>query len=529
MRFNTHLDERGKYTQEIIEDIFASRNIAHPKTFMNPTKRHLLPLDSLPNVDKAYRTIFDGIGKGKRFTVLFDCDLDGVSSGTIITRYLRQFGANINTVINPKKLHGVHDINALRDCEILIIVDSLDGTINNYRKLKDLGIEIIVMDHHAVNPEIPYDDVVTLVTSQTTYKNHELSGAGVVWKCCKYFDSQEGTDYADAYVDLAACGLVGDMVSMAVMENRYIVKQGISNLNNLAVKKILKSYEFNATAISFSVAPIINASMRVNYNQYAMEAFLCDDPKQMRGLMKALRSGRELQDEEVQRIMPDVMKQCEEQIDRKMMTIIIKSEYGISGLIGNKLLPIYKRPILILQEEKDFYRGSMRAMGTDDFRKFLNDSGLASAEGHELASGIKIERENLKPLLDYVEDNFVIDVGEITVDADIQLGLEDLSLDLYDEIHKIDMVSGSGFTPITAYVEGVKNYDISTLSNGKHLVITPAGDNVQFVYWNKGDLEEEYLDHALYGDELRLVGTISKSFYPHTMTQIVIRELEAVA
>ncbi len=114
----------------------------------------------------------------------------------------------------------------------------------------------LFLDHHAIKREIPYDTYTILISSQRDYDNSQLSGAGVVWKFCKYLDEQFLTDYADELVDLAACGLVGDMMDMTVMENRYIVSKGLEKIYNPAVKKIVGGFEFNSTAIAFSIAQL---------------------------------------------------------------------------------------------------------------------------------------------------------------------------------------------------------------------------------------------------------------------------------
>ena len=136
-------------------------------------------------------------------------------------------------------------------------------------------------------------------------------------------DEQYLTGYADELVDLAACGLVGDMMDMTVMENRYIVSKGLSKINNPAIKKIVGGFEFNSTAISFSVAPIINASNRIGKNDIAMKAFIEDDNKTLLKYMRELKICRVLQNEEVDRILPEAINSCEEQKDKKLSLIHI--------------------------------------------------------------------------------------------------------------------------------------------------------------------------------------------------------------
>lgn len=156
-----------------------------------------------------------------------------------------------------------------------------------------------------------------MVSSQRSYDNPHLSGSGVVWKFCKYLDSKFGTYYADELMDLAACGLVSDMMDMTVMENRYIVYQGLQQIRNPAIKKIVGSFPFNSTAISFSIAPIINAANRMGKNEVAVKAFLADENKTVLKYIKELKGCKEAQNEEVDRLLPDVIEQCEQQLHKK--------------------------------------------------------------------------------------------------------------------------------------------------------------------------------------------------------------------
>lgn len=267
-------DCRGLYEEEILQKIMKSRGIDDYYAFVYPSEDNFIDYDELPNINKAYNEVLDALINRKKIAVLFDTDTDGISSGTIITRYLRRFGGEVTPFINSGKAHGLirteNYYAKLKDFNLLIIVDSLNSTVDEYRELSDSGVKIVVLDHHNVNPEIPYDKYITLVTSQTTYPNKELCGAGVTWKFCKYFDYLQSADFADDLVDLAACGELADVMSMMNMENRYIVAKGLRNLQNLAMKKIVGSYEFNSTAVLFSVAPLVNATNRLNHNEDIM-------------------------------------------------------------------------------------------------------------------------------------------------------------------------------------------------------------------------------------------------------------------
>ena len=523
-------DCRQMYEDEVFEVILKQRGIADPEHFFNPTEDDLFPLDNLYRIDEAFDRLDKAIKENEKIAILFDTDLDGTASGAIITRYLRNFTNNIETYIDEGKQHGLigQDIEKFFDIDLLIVVDSLDKNELQYKKLYENKTDVIILDHHAIKESVPYDDYSILVSSQRKYSNPQLSGAGVTWKFCKYMDEQYLTGYADELVDLAACGLVGDMMDMTVMENRYIVSKGLSKINNPAIKKIVGGFEFNSTAISFSVAPIINASNRIGKNDIAMKAFIEDDNKTLLKYMRELKKCRVLQNEEVDRILPAAINSCEEQKDKKMIVVFIDTDYGISGLLGNKLLEIYQRPILILKDCGDTYKGSMRATGVDDFRKICNESGLAKADGHELASGIEIKKELLNEFTIYIEETLPELKDDSTTNIDIQLDISDITRKMVDLIKRFDRISGTNFPSVKVYIDNIYDYEIGNMSDYKHLTIKP-NDYLLIIKWNYNGSFEEMEDHSLVNDELRVVGTIDSGFLGRKFVlKVICDEIEEV-
>lgn len=510
--YNILSDCRGMYEDEIFDTILQQRGISDVDHFLNPTEEDLLLLDSLYRIDEAYKRIDTAIKNNENIGVLFDTDTDGITSGTIMTRYLRHFTDDISTYIDEGKQHGLkgQDLRQFMSLDLLIIVDSLDEDADQYKELSGSGVDVLILDHHAIKQEVPYDQYTILVSSQRDYENPQLSGAGVVWKFCKYLDKQFLTDYADELVDLAACGLVGDMMDMTVMENRYIVSKGLEKIHNPAVKKIVGGFEFNSTAIAFSVAPIVNAANRMGENGTAMNAFLEDDNKSVLAYVKALKKCKEEQNQEVDRLLPDVYEQCEKQKDKKIIIVYIDTQYGIAGLLGNKLLEKYQKPILVLKDVGSKYAGSMRAVGVDDFRKICNDSGYAKVDGHELAAGIQIKKSDLNNFLSYVETNLP-KFKEPTINIDIQIDVEDITRRLVENIKKIDRISGTNFKPVRAYVNNICDYEIGQMSDYKHLVLKP-NDYLQIIKWNFdgsfGDME----DHSAMNDEFEAVVSLDSGF-----------------
>ena len=529
--YNILADCRGMYEQEIVDTILENRGIKDVEHFLNPREEDLLPLDSLTRIDDARQIIEKGLDNNKNFGIHWDVDTDGVSSGTIMTRYLRNYTDRVSSYINTGKAHGLieQDLEQFNGVDILIVVDSLDKDTSKYEELHNRGIQIIVLDHHAIDHNVDYDKFVTLVSSQRNYDNPSLSGAGVVWKFCKYLDEYFMNDYSDEYVDLAACGILADVcdVSESNKENRYIVNEGLKNLKNPAIKKIVGSYEFNSKAILFSVAPLINACCRIGRNNIAMQLFLSDENKEVLALKKQLEECKEIQANELERILPSVYKDFDSQNGEVLYTFI-DTEYGIGGVIGNKCLEIYNKPMFILKDCKDKYCGSMRSVGYGDFMALCNSTELAVLHGHEQASGIEIEKDKFEEFISMVNQQ-LSNMKQTTsdeIDVDCKINIEDITRTLVDKVKEINKISGAGFKPITFKVVNIDEYGIGSFKQGKHLVITPT-DNIQLIEWNTKVDYDELEDDALMNEPIEVIGELDSGFFARKyMLKVIISDLK---
>lgn len=515
---NIKNDCRSELNEDIIATILESRGIKNVDHFLNPTEDDILPLDSMYRIDEAGQIVCDGIKENKKFFVNVDSDTDGVCSGSIIIRYLKGLGCEVDWHVSAGKTHGTSDklLEKLKKskADILIIVDSLDGNVENYKKIKEMGIQTIVLDHHIVSELIPYDEYVVLVSSNRNYENSELSGSGVVWKFAKYLDSILGISDADNLVDLAGCGIVSDMMDMSEshMENRAIVSMALSNLQSPAMKKVIGNYDYNSNSFSYSVAPLINASCRYNENEAAVNAFLADDNKDVLKYLRVLKGCKEKQTEEMAEILPDIMKQADEQIDRKLIVVVIETDSGVSGLLANQLLNRYNRPIMVLKEGYSGYSGSCRSIGCGNFKEICDETGLGDFAGHEEAFGVvNIYYNNFDAFREVIEEKLAEIEPKTEIDVDVELDLGDINRDLVEKIKQLDKVSGQGFKAIKGFVK-IDDYEAGTMSKGKHLVVSP-NSWFKFIKWNSGEsMLEEMEDHAMFNDELGFVGTFDMGF-----------------
>lgn len=497
---------------EIIDAILEARGIEDVSDFLKPTEDDMIPFEELKGLDDAYQIIDDAITMGDKFLVLADVDADGCSSNAIITRYLRKCGADVECVINDGKKHGAEDfdLKLLDGVDVMIIVDSLNNEPSVYKRILDTGVKLVVFDHHL--PEQRLFDAgldFVLVSSANGYPNEFLSGAGVCLKFVQYCDYLNLTDYSDDLWAYAAIGLIADMSSMAEPENRYIAYRGLAQFRNPMVQKMVGNYTFDSQSVSFSIGPLVNAAMRMHQNEKAMNVFLAEDEDEIDELVKDLKNCREEQNKVVADLLDGLLDQGETQLDRKCMFFMLDNDTDaeITGLVANKLLAEFQRPLFVLRLKDGQYQGSMRAIGVDNMLQMANGTGLCVCQGHPLASGAFIMENDFEQFKKEIEERLKNVEFSVKVEADIELAPSQINENLVKQLNAINRISGEGFPPVKVLVR-TNDYEVSTFSTKKHLKIIDNSTGVIIVKWNCMDWQTLGND-----GEIIAVGVLANPFY----------------
>lgn len=196
---------------------------------------------------------------------------------------------------------------------------------------------------------------------------------------------------------------------------------------------------------------------------------------------------------------------------------MINSDKNLSGLLATKVSSEFCRPamVLSLSEDKQFYSGSMRAVGIDDFRKIINDSGNAICSGHEKSAGVTIPANKFFDVYDFIENALQSVEFVQKIDVDVRLSVPQISSYLVNNFKEVNNISGNGFPPILVAVEDVDDYDVTQLSRGKHLCI--KSDDVSFIKWNFTDW-----DDIKPSGKFSAVGTLEESYFGKKVTQQLI-------
>ena len=526
--WNVKLYGQGLSANEIITQILENRCIPKDaqQEFNRPAADFIFPSKCFKNIENAAEVFMDYCHS---CLIYADTDTDGCTSAAIMWRYISNYsGIQPKLYINNGKDHGIQDyfdFNSLADIDLVIIVDSINDKPDMYQRILDMGKHIIVLDHHIPSSEIlNIQDKINLVSSANGYPNSHLSGAGVCWKFCNYIDYVTGNTYADELTCLAAVGIIADVCSVGVvsMENRAICNQGFNLDTNSAILKLCGGESFNATTVSFNIAPLINAANRMNKNELALELFITDDRARLVEIIKDLENVRKQQKDIVNKLFPQLLEEGELQKDKKCSIFIVKDIDNLGGLLATKLTAYYHKPCLVLHDTGDNYEGSMRAEGVENFAKLVNDSGLGECAGHENSAGICIPKSNFSIFINYIEDALQDTSFVETLDVDVCLDRVQITPFLIQKLEEVSRISGKDFESIKVLIKDVKNYEIKKLSQGKHLSV--GVPDMKFLCWNFSDW-----DLICENGTFSAVGTLSvNKFMGKTTNQMMIEDFEFI-
>ena len=388
----------------------------------DPAKLHDPML--LPDMAKARDTIRRAIEQGKKIAVFGDYDVDGVTSTCVITRVLRSLGADVRHYI-PDRLSegyglsmGAMDRLAQDGIGLIVTVDSGVSAFEEIARARELGMEVVVTDHHECREELPdANAVVNPKRADSTYPFAELAGVGVAFKlaCALAGDGQQRA-VLEQYADLVALGTVAD-VMLLVGENRIIVAAGLRRMaetQNVGLSMLLhesgqQGKRLTASTISFILAPRINAAGRLGHADMAAELFLTDDPRRAQTLAMALCEQNKQRQATENQILEQALQKLRREYDPLEDQVIVLAgedwHHGVIGIVSSRICDRYACPTVLIALEDGIGKGSGRSVKGFNLYEALCDSAplLERFGGHELAAGLTIREENIQQFHENME------------------------------------------------------------------------------------------------------------------------------
>lgn len=532
VKFNT----TNLLVQEIADKIFVDRGIHNPYEFLNPGIKYINSPELFDRIDIAARTLFDIINNEGNILIYADVDTDGCCAAAIVYNYLKRIynKEKLFIHINDGKVHGVtQEFLSTKfyhyDPQLIIIVDSINDTLEEYNEILQNNCRLIILDHHIPKSIICENSKeLNLVSSALNYPNPYLSGSGVAWRFVSYIDSICNTSFAEEFIDLAAVGIVGDICDLGIdsMENRAICNIGFDHIINSGLRALLGKDKITSTDISFTLAPLINAANRLNKNLEALNVLIEDDFTLVKKYASNLKKYREKQKKDVSLIYPELEEQAYGQIDNPCLIFFMHSgPKEFTGLLATKLCAKFNRPCLVLHEDEKYYTGSMRAKGIDDFSMIINSSGLGESLGHENSAGLIIPKDNLEALKTYIFSFLEGHEFKEEILIDVRLSRSQLTPFLINKFTEINRISGQGFPTIKVLIEDAYGYEVKDMKDRKHLVLEFT--DVKFIHWNFNNWEEIFSGGILSAVGSLEMNTFRNKCYPQIIMEDYILQVPA--
>ena len=491
---------------------------------MNPTAACELDAYNLKNIDHAAERLLHHLRRNSKILFIVDCDVDGFTSSSILWLYIKHTFPEIELefTVHEHKQHGLDDkIDWITDearWDLVIIPDAGSYDVKEHRMLGELGMDVIVLDHHDqlydenCNPVVSNLPTTIVVNNQLSpdYANKSLCGAGVVYKFCEVLDNKLGIHLAHNYIDLAALGEIADVMDRTNVETNYIMMEGLKNIHNEGFRTLIESqsYSLKEKAVSpyegltpidvaFYIAPLINAITRVGTVQEKETMFYCfiEPNKAVPSSKRGARPGDiEYAAEQTARVGKNAkarQDRLKEQalgvIDFKIQkdglddnNIIIVELDGsdnipqeLTGLVAMNVVSKYHKPVMIgRRNNRNEIQGSIRSdgnfAGLPSFKKFLEDSGLVTyTAGHDNAAGWGLNGDKLDALISYANHKLKAEDFENCYIVDYILDGSDYNEDLLSSIAEHPEFFGNHIEEPMVVIKNIPLMNLMTMGTNK--------------------------------------------------------------
>ncbi len=541
--------EKNFNISKLVASIIAGKGLKTDEeieVFLHPRRTDFHNPFLMPDMEKAANRIVEAIKNNEKVAIYGDYDVDGITSSTVLHRFLKDRGLNTNIYI-PNRLCEGYGLNAEEIKKIaeeghtlMITVDCGITGKAEVELAKSLGIDTIVTDHHEPPEELPEAiAVVDCKRKDNKYPFRELAGVGVTFKLTqaisKILNLKEEENLK--YLDIVCIGTISDIVPL-VDENRTISKLGLMLLNqtkNVGLKVLLESLGYkkiDSTAVSFGIAPRVNACGRMGHERVALELFLTDDVKRARELAKELNDFNTKRQEIEKRIFEEALEQIKNGQEEKNPCIILRKEnwhHGVIGIVSSKITEMYFKPSILMAIEGEDCKGSGRSIPGFDIHEALEkcNKNIKQFGGHSMAIGITVESANFEAfkslVLNYAKEKHIEDIVPV-LNIDEKLQLKDITMKDVRDLALLEPF-GEANKPPLFQINNVKIETIRTLSEGKHLKMDIKDDNTKFgtIGFNLGSLANEYK----IGDKIDIAGYLEiNSFGGRDSIQINIKDIK---
>lgn len=542
-RVNDIVKEFG--IDKFLAKLLVARNIEDVKKFLKPTLDDIEEPSLIKDMDKFVDRVLKALENKDKVCIYGDYDVDGITSITLMYKYLTQLGLEVDYYM-PNRLtegyglsiEGLNEIKENKKSDLIISVDCGITAVDEAVYAKKIGIDLIITDHHTC-PEVLPKAIAVInpkrVDDKSTYKYH--AGVGVAFKCIMAISNKLGLgkDSYLKYLDIVALGTVADIVALTG-ENRVLTKYGLEKMKvtkNIGLSSLIgicSMPELDSNFVSFSLAPRINACGRMGRANVAVDMLLST----VKGQAGIMADRLDTLNRERQSIEKDILSEATERIENDLdkSGYVMYSENwhnGILGIVASRLVNKYNKPVILLTLENGVIRGSGRCPLSFNLYEALSKCSdlIVKFGGHKLAAGLTIDESNI--------DKFAVKFDEIcslnketfkdkTLDIDLELTSLDLTSNTIKYINAFKPFGQENLEPVFMF-KNFKVNSISTITDNKHLKLILKSGKVLInaIGFSLGNRRDE----IKLGDYIDIVGYLNVNRYNGAKTlQIVVKEFK---
>jgi single-stranded-DNA-specific exonuclease len=413
----------------------------------------------LPDISQAVSRVYKAVLSQEKIAVYGDFDVDGVTAIVILAEGLSRLGAEVIPYI-PDRINEGHGLKVpaleklqAQGASLVITADCGITDLKEVEQAQDMGMDMIITDHHMPLEGLPRAvAVVDPKRKDSVYPFPDLAGAGVAFKLLQaLFHKDSREKWLARFLDLVVLATITDLVSL-VGENRYLVKEGLKELNNssrVGIQEMvklagLKPGELGDEDISWVLGPRLNAAGRMNNASTSYQLLTTQSPEKARLLALEL----EEKNAERQKLTTEVLSRVKEKLATKLhLPVLIDGDesysIGVIGLVAGKLVDEFYKPAIIINLGPELCQGSCRSIAEFNIVSALTECRdlLTAFGGHPLAAGFTVARRNLAQLEQRLVNLATDQLGhldlrpELVIDAELSLAV--LAGDTFNLMQKL--------------------------------------------------------------------------------------------
>jgi single-stranded-DNA-specific exonuclease len=519
---------------ELIARIFFNRGYKNPETIRQMLNdEYYTPTDvnEFDDMQKAVDRILEAFDRNEKICVYGDYDVDGVTSTVTLVECLNLFTDKVIYHVPDRFTEGygmnleVIERLANEGVSLIITCDCGISNLNEINRAKELGMDVILTDHHNIPSELPNADVIlNPKLLEEGHKARNISGCAMAFfLCLALLKRNKIEEKAEDFMDMLALSLIADVVSLNG-ENRYLLKRALPKLFDTKREGLIKLLEIASKTselsteedIAFQLAPRINAAGRMESARLPVELMLCKDPYRAGEMAQKI----DFLNTERKRVQQEIIDQAIEQVETKKKNktiLVLYSDFwhhGIIGIAAGRICEVYRKPaiLLSLKEDGKTVVGSARSVEEINIYELIKEcSGkLLKFGGHSQAAGLSLRKDDLQEFIREIEllaekKHFIKETVSIDVDKELEIDL--INDELYERIQSAGPY-GEGFE-----APGFVSYGLKVLSDRKteknHHIMVLEGKNstrISAVKWF-GD------EKSLQGKVFDVTYKISKNTY----------------